>query len=85
MHAEQLLFSRRVEATGAGVLLTEMDARTALRKTLQRVLDEPAFRKRARALAESHAASAMRDVAGDVAARCIALAERATFEGTSSR
>ncbi len=78
MHAEQLLFSRRVEATGAGILLTETDARKSLRIALRRILVEPGYRQRARAFAAAHAADAGEDVAAAVAARCVALAAQTT-------
>lgn len=74
MHAEQLLFSRRVADTGAGVLVTEVEARQKLAKQVLRLVREPAFRAAARAVADRHAPDAHRDVAAEVAARCIALA-----------
>jgi UDP:flavonoid glycosyltransferase YjiC (YdhE family) len=74
MHAEQLLFSRRVAETGAGILVTESEARLKLAKQVLRLVREPAWRDSARNVAASHAADAGRDVAVEVAAQCIALA-----------
>jgi UDP:flavonoid glycosyltransferase YjiC (YdhE family) len=74
MHAEQLLFSRRVAETGAGILVTETEARQKLGKHVLRLVRETGWRDSARAVAENHAADAGRDVAVDVAARCIELA-----------
>lgn len=74
MHAEQLLFSRRVAETGAGLLVTETDARQKLAKQVLRLVRESAWRDQARAVADRHAADGAGDVAEAVAARCIALA-----------
>lgn len=74
MHAEQLLFSRRVAETGAGILVTETEARQKLAKQVLRLVRETGWRESARAVADNHAADAARDVAAEVAARCIALA-----------
>jgi UDP:flavonoid glycosyltransferase YjiC (YdhE family) len=74
MHAEQLLFSRRVAETGAGILVTETEARQKLAKQVLRLVREAGWRDSARAVAQNHAAYAGRDVALAVTARCIALA-----------
>lgn len=74
MHAEQMLFARRVVATGAGGYLLESDAGARLAATLDRLLGDPAFRQRARALAASHADTAAGDVAEHMADRCSELA-----------
>lgn len=74
MHAEQLLFARRVVRAGAGGVLMEADAGPKLLPTLQRVLDDPALRQRAQALAALHAPERYGDVAQRVAERCEALA-----------
>jgi UDP:flavonoid glycosyltransferase YjiC (YdhE family) len=74
MHAEQLLFARRVADGGAGLLVTETEARQRIAKQVLRLVREPAFRESARAVAARHADDAQRDVAAEVAARCIALA-----------
>lgn len=76
MHAEQLLFARRVAESGAGMFLTEADARQRGVAALQRVLREPAYRTGARALAARYADDGRRDVAREVSSRCIALAAR---------
>ncbi len=75
MHAEQLLFSRRVAETGAGILVTETKARQKLGKQVLRLVREAGWRDSARAVAENDAADGGRDVAVEVAARCIALAD----------
>lgn len=75
MHAEQMLFARRVVATGAGGYLLEADASARLATTLDRLLGDPGFRQRARALAAAHARSPTDDVAERMADRCSALAQ----------
>lgn len=74
MHAEQLLFARRVVRSGAGGYLMESDAGPKLLPTLQRVLQDPSLRARAQALAAVHSAARYGDVAQRVADRCEALA-----------
>jgi len=74
MHAEQLLFARRVVRSGVGGVLMDADAGPKLRPTLARVLDDPGLRARAQALAQLHSAARYGDVAERVAARCEALA-----------
>jgi UDP:flavonoid glycosyltransferase YjiC (YdhE family) len=74
MHAEQMLFARRVEQLGVGLLLPESDARTHTVKRVLRVLREPAFRERAQAFATRVNTAAQPDVAAAVAARCVELA-----------
>ncbi|MCU0870147.1 MAG: hypothetical protein MUF30_11210 [Burkholderiales bacterium] len=74
MHAEQMLFARRVEQLGTGLLVTETDARTQTVKRVMRLVREPAFRERAQAFAAMAAARALPDVAGAVTARCVELA-----------
>ncbi|MFO1320241.1 MAG: glycosyltransferase [Burkholderiales bacterium] len=73
MHAEQLLFARRVAEAGAGLYLTEADARQRGVPALQRLLGERVYREGARALAERYSIDGARDVAKAVAARCISL------------
>jgi UDP:flavonoid glycosyltransferase YjiC (YdhE family) len=70
MHAEQMLFARRVVAAGAGGYLADADAGTRLAATLDRLLADPAFRTRARALAALHATTPDADVTERMAERC---------------
>lgn len=81
MHAEQLLFARRVAETGAGVVLTEAEVRQRGLATLKRILQEPGFGAAARALADRHRAEESADVAQAVAERCARLAD-ARYAGT---
>ncbi|MBL8532723.1 MAG: hypothetical protein JNL33_02610 [Betaproteobacteria bacterium] len=74
MHAEQLLFARRVAETGAGLVLTEVEARQKGAAMVKRVLHEPGYREAARRLSERYAAEGERDIAREVADRCVALA-----------
>lgn len=74
MHAEQLLFSIRVSASGAGLHLLENEARERTGRALNRLLREPGFREAARGFADRYGADARRDVAAEVAARLGALA-----------
>jgi UDP:flavonoid glycosyltransferase YjiC (YdhE family) len=77
MHAEQMLFARRIEQLGTGLLIVEADARTQTVKRVMRVAREPAFRERARAFAQVAAERALPDVAAAVTARCVELAQAA--------
>ena len=77
MHAEQLLFARRVEQQEAGLLLVESEVRLKLAKTLRRLLEQPAYRESARRIAARYGSDAGRDVAAEVAARCVELATAA--------
>jgi UDP:flavonoid glycosyltransferase YjiC (YdhE family) len=74
MHAEQLLFARRVVRSGAGGYLMEADAGPKLLPTLQRLLQDPSLRACAQALAAVHSTARYGDVAQRVADRCEALA-----------
>lgn len=74
MHAEQLLFSMRVSASGAGLHLLENEARERTGRALNRLLNEPGFCESARGFAERYGADAARDVAAEVAARMGTLA-----------
>lgn len=78
MHAEQLLFARRVEQLEAGLTLAENDIRANLAKSLRRMIEQPTYREAAQRIAARHAADAGRDVAAEVAARCVALATART-------
>lgn len=74
MHAEQLLFSRRVEAQGAGLVMLENEARQKAVRGVQRLLREGGFRQGAMQFALRYTADRDRDVAAEVAARCLELA-----------
>ncbi|MEF7616773.1 nucleotide disphospho-sugar-binding domain-containing protein [Aquincola sp. MAHUQ-54] len=76
MHAEQLLFARRVQEAGAGAYLMEADVPGHLADRLRRVLQEATFHEAARRFAVRYGAPArpFGDVAQRVAARCVALA-----------
>jgi UDP:flavonoid glycosyltransferase YjiC (YdhE family) len=78
MHAEQLLFSIRVTASGAGLHLLETEARERTGRAVNRLLKEPGFREAARGFAARYPADATHDVAADVAARLGALAASRT-------
>lgn len=78
MHAEQLLFSMRVSASGAGLHLLETEARERTGRALNRLLKEPDFREAARGFADRYGADATRDVAAEVAGRLVALASART-------
>lgn len=74
MHAEQLLFARRVAETGAGLVLTEAEARQKGVAAVKRVLQEPDYREAAQRLSQRYAAEGDRDIAREVAVRCMELA-----------
>lgn len=73
MHAEQLLFARRVQAAGAGSLLLEADVAGQLPARLDQALRPGPMRQAALGFAERYGTSAA-EVAQQVANRCIALA-----------
>ncbi|WP_310383521.1 glycosyltransferase [Roseateles sp.] len=73
MHAEQLLFARRVKAAQAGHYVLEADLAKQLPAALQQVLVAGALRTGAQALAARHGATQAGDVALRVALRCEAL------------
>ncbi len=77
MHAEQMLFSLRVQAAGAGVTLAGNEARAGLRPALERVLRDRSFAAAAAGLAERHAPGDGPDAAVEAADRLEALAARA--------
>ena len=74
MHAEQLLFARRVADARAGAWLLEPDAGPRLLTTLARVLHDDTLRSGARALARAQSPERLGDVALRVAVRCAELA-----------
>ena len=69
MHAEQLLFARRVAAAGVGVMLWPGEVAAGLGRALQAVGAGPGFRAAARALAARHPGETL----PAVVARCEAL------------
>lgn len=73
MHAEQLLFARRVQAAGAGSLLLEGEVAGQLADRLDQALRQGPMRQAAQGFAQRHGASASQ-VALQVAQRCIQLA-----------
>lgn len=76
-HAEQLLCSRRVAQTGAGLLMLEDQVGAELPLALHRLATEPSFETAARALACRYGLGGgadFGDVAARVARRCEALA-----------
>lgn len=76
MHAEQLLFARRVAAAGAGSYLLDAQVPGELRTHLQRVTSDATVQSAAAGFAARYgdAAQPFGDVAARVAARCIELA-----------
>lgn len=70
MHAEQLLFARRVVSAGAGVLLWPGEVAAGLRPALRAVADGTGFRDAARSLAARHPGEAL----PSIVARCEELA-----------
>ena len=74
MHAEQLLFARRVVDAGAGIAMVEASVAEQLPGALVRLAQQPALRAAAQALAERQVARQYGDVALQVALRCEALA-----------
>lgn len=70
MHAEQLLFARRVVATGAGVMLWPGEVAAGLGRALRAVGNSLGFRRAAQALAARHPGEAL----PAIVARCEALA-----------
>jgi hypothetical protein len=75
MHAEQMLFARRVVATGAGALVLDAEVAPRLAPTLAGLVAEGPARSAARALAGRHGGDAHGDVVQRVADRCEALLE----------
>jgi hypothetical protein len=75
MHAEQMLFARRVVATGAGTLVLDAEVAQRLLPSLDALLAAggPA-RRAAQVLAVQHGPAAHGDVVARVAERCEALA-----------
>lgn len=73
MHAEQLLFARRVQAAGAGSLLLEAEVAGLLATRLDQALRHGPMRQAAHGFAQRHGATGSQ-VAQQVAQRCIALA-----------
>jgi hypothetical protein len=73
MHVEQFLVARRVQATGAGVLMME-DRMDALAGAVRRVVEQASFREAAQAFARRYASPGGNRVAETVAARCQELA-----------
>lgn len=74
MHAEQLLFARRVVDAGAGIAMVEASVAAQLPGALLRLAQQPALRTAAQMLAKRQAARRYGDVALQVALRCEALA-----------
>lgn len=73
MHAEQLLFARRVQAAGAGRLLLAHDVASQLAPRLDEAVSNGPMRQAAQGFAQRHRSPAA-EVALQVAQRCIALA-----------
>lgn len=71
MHAEQLLFARRVVAAGAGVMLWPGEVAVGLGRALQAVGAGGGFRRAAQSLAARHPGEAL----PAIVARCEALAD----------
>lgn len=74
MHAEQMLFARRVVATGMGGHLPPADAADRLAATLDRLVGDPGFRQRASAWAAAHTDTSAAPLAERMADRVDALA-----------
>jgi len=74
MHAEQLLFARRVATAQAGLYVLEAALAQQLPEALRRLMQDPVLRDGAQALAARHGPARYGDVAGEVALRCEALA-----------
>jgi hypothetical protein len=83
MHMEQLLFARRVQSLGAGLLLLE-DRITHLDQCLHRVLSDASFLEAARAFARRYSRPEGNRVAETVAARCEELAAQHRIGATRS-
>jgi UDP-N-acetylglucosamine:LPS N-acetylglucosamine transferase len=73
MHAEQLLFARRVSAAQAGQYVLEADLAQQLPAALKQALLAGAWRAGAQALAARHGSTQAGDVVSRVALRCEAL------------
>lgn len=73
MHAEQLLFARRVQAAGAGSWLLDGQVGSQLAVHLQQALSGGAMRQAAQVFAARHAGRGD-EVAHRIAERCMALA-----------
>lgn len=74
MHAEQMLFARRVAATGAGAIVPDAEVATRLAPVLAQLVADGPARAAARALAERHGTQRYGSVVERVAERCEALA-----------
>jgi UDP:flavonoid glycosyltransferase YjiC (YdhE family) len=74
MHAEQLLFARRLVDAGAGIAMVETSVAAQLPSALARLAQQPALRAAAQALAARQQPRQYGDVALQVALRCEALA-----------
>jgi len=77
MHAEQLLFARRVAAAQAGLYVLEAALSQQLPEALRRVMQDSHLREGAQALGARHGPARYGDVASQVALRCEALAAAA--------
>lgn len=77
MQAEQMLFSLRIQQSGAGVVLHEAEATSKLVRTLKRLQREPTFAAAAQGFAQRYGEGGslpQGDVALAIAQRCEALA-----------
>lgn len=74
MHAEQLLFARRVVDAGAGIAMVEASVASQLPRALVRLATHPPLRAAAQSLAARQLPRQYGDVALQVALRCEALA-----------